>query len=279
MSMPTLPPIDPELTKEVALYMVLQSIALEETALSRIIDAESEKIRAVVAYIEKTCPDADVRKLLEANRSVHDVLEQVKDIQMILKSKMSRALEYLPKPEPPSPEPKPPKPRPPCLCFCMPCCCPPPKDCVCDEPPLKSGRATSVFKVYRSEWGNRIALNLSKVAHVDDNLKLQRNRHWESVLSLSKNKYSIEFNIEFQKEKSRSEPIYLELKIHENETEIKNIVFTTKDSILEGGIIHTAHNPSRNYLVSISARSDRKIKIANGTVLVTKEPESRAAKK
>jgi hypothetical protein len=137
MSMPDFPPIDPCLSQESALNMILHSIALEEVALSHVINAEGEKIQAVIASmnIDGQCCFADMQKLLEVNKSVHDVLEQVKEMQMLLKSKMSRAIEYLPKPEPPlcpEPEPEPPpcfKPKPPC--FCKPSHCPPKKICFC----------------------------------------------------------------------------------------------------------------------------------------------------
>lgn len=44
MSMPEFPKPDPDFTPEKALTMILSSVALEEVALSHIINAEAEKI-------------------------------------------------------------------------------------------------------------------------------------------------------------------------------------------------------------------------------------------
>ena len=117
--MPDFSPIDPCLSRESALNMILHSIALEEVALSHIINAEGEKIQAIVASMDKKCCSADMQILLNVNNSVRDVLEQVKELQMLLKSKMSRVMEYLPCPEPKPPCPHE-KPRT-CKCdFCSP---------------------------------------------------------------------------------------------------------------------------------------------------------------
>jgi hypothetical protein len=256
MSMPNFPPVDPDLNRENALNMILQSIALEEAALSHIINAEGEKIQAAVASVQKKCCDADMQKLLEINRSVHDVLEQVRDIQMLLKSKMSRALEYMPRPEPPHSKPEP-----------IPKCCPPEKiracKCVFCEP------ATSIFKVFRSDWTKNAALNLSRLDFCDDDIQLQRNHCGESLLVLSKNKYSVEFNLKLQKE--AADHVFLECKICENEKEAENIIFSTDEAILTGGFIHTADNHSGKFLVSMKLHSKQKIKIDGGIVTVTKE--------
>ena len=117
MSMPEFPKPDPDLTQEQALTMILSSIALEEAALSHIINAEGEKIQ----YILKQAPcgqaSADLKDTLAVNQSVANLLEIILQNQMILKNKMDKVLEYLPKPPCP-PEP----PQPPCVtvecCLC-----------------------------------------------------------------------------------------------------------------------------------------------------------------
>lgn len=49
MSMPELPKPNPDMTQEQALTMILSSIALEEVALSHIINAEGEKIQYILS--------------------------------------------------------------------------------------------------------------------------------------------------------------------------------------------------------------------------------------
>ncbi|NLT57725.1 MAG: hypothetical protein GXX99_02040 [Clostridiales bacterium] len=98
MSMPEFPKPNPDLTQEQALTMILSSIALEEVALSHIINAEGEKIQCVLNQLE--CGDGrfSLQGLLEVNRSVSNLLDIVLQNQLILKNKMDRVLEYLPKP-------------------------------------------------------------------------------------------------------------------------------------------------------------------------------------
>ena len=98
--------------------MVVASIAMEESALSRIIDAEGDKLR----YILDRCREASdceetPKKILEANESVTRLLDAVAQNQTILRNKLALALDAGGgcSPEPPCPPPCPPlPPGPPC---------------------------------------------------------------------------------------------------------------------------------------------------------------------
>lgn len=104
------------MTREQALTMVVASIAMEESALSRVIDAEGDKLR----YILDRCREAGgceetPKEILEANASVTRLLDAVAQNQTILRAKLALALEAgggCP-PEPPCP-PMPPCPPAPC---------------------------------------------------------------------------------------------------------------------------------------------------------------------
>ena len=109
MSMPVLPEPNKSLTKQDALNMILSSIALEETALSHIINAEGEKIQHI---LKTSCSNTEI---LAVNKSVDNLLETIMQNQIILKSKMESALEHMPI------EPQKPKPCPCSLC-CDNCC-------------------------------------------------------------------------------------------------------------------------------------------------------------
>ena len=123
MSMPSFPKDGANMTREQALTMVIASIAMEERALGRVIDAEGDKLR----YILDRCQEAvgceeTPREILEANESVTRLLEAVAQNQTILRSKLALALEagdvYPPcPPEPPCPPPCPPEPP----CPAVPC--------------------------------------------------------------------------------------------------------------------------------------------------------------
>jgi hypothetical protein len=105
--MPKLPTPDLCLTKEQSLHMILASIAMEEAALSHILNAEGEKIQYAIENAQK----CGYEVLLEVNQSAKDVIAMIIDLQMILKEKMKQAIASLP-------ESRPPCPWPPYACAC-----------------------------------------------------------------------------------------------------------------------------------------------------------------
>jgi hypothetical protein len=95
MSMPEFPNPDCILTREQSINAILTSIALEEAALSHIINAEGEKIQYVLQNIDLKNFYHDMDKILEVNESVSDLIEQITDMQLILKNKMRLAAKFL----------------------------------------------------------------------------------------------------------------------------------------------------------------------------------------
>ena len=71
-------------TREQAITDIIQSVALEETALSHILNAEGEKIQKVVAMA-----DATPEQLLAVNKSVESMVTAVSRLEMILQAKLS----------------------------------------------------------------------------------------------------------------------------------------------------------------------------------------------
>ncbi len=66
-----------------AITDLIQSVALEQTALSHILNAEGEKIQAVLADDEVT-PEL----LLKTNKSVQGMVEAITRLEMLLHSKL-----------------------------------------------------------------------------------------------------------------------------------------------------------------------------------------------
>jgi len=138
MSMPEFPEPNPDFTLEQALIMILSSIALEEAALGHIMNAEGEKIQHTLDLTRCGDHTACLNSIVEVNKSVADLLEMVQQNQIILKNKMEKVLEFLPKP---GRLPGPPHPSTPdCIipdgmpaCFCV-----IPKVYHCNEPLLWS---------------------------------------------------------------------------------------------------------------------------------------------
>lgn len=71
-------------TRDQAITDLIQSVALEETALSHILNAEGEKIQKMVAL-----PDVTPEVLLATNKSVESMVNAVSRLEMILQTKLS----------------------------------------------------------------------------------------------------------------------------------------------------------------------------------------------
>ena len=118
MSMPSFPPNGADLTREEALTMIIASIAMEELALSHIINAEGEKLQYILGTLPGAKPCATPQDVLVVNKSVASLLDVVAQNQMLLKSKLEKVLAVCPPPAPPCPSPGPCPPGPP---VCEPC--------------------------------------------------------------------------------------------------------------------------------------------------------------
>ena len=82
MGMPVITPS--ATTREQAVTDIIESVALQETALSHILNAEGEKIQKMVALSDVT-PEV----LLATNKSVESMVNAVSRLEMILQSKLS----------------------------------------------------------------------------------------------------------------------------------------------------------------------------------------------
>ena len=70
MSMPSFPPNGADMTREEALTMIIASIAMEELALSHILNAEGEKLQYILGTLPGTKPCAGPQEVLAVNKSV-----------------------------------------------------------------------------------------------------------------------------------------------------------------------------------------------------------------
>ena len=94
MSMPKFP-IDPaSLSRDDAINQILTSIAMEELALSHVINAEGEKLQSILGTLEGSTirEPTTVDEVLQVNQSVEKTLEVAAKKQMILTQKMTEAL-------------------------------------------------------------------------------------------------------------------------------------------------------------------------------------------
>lgn len=80
MSMPKIE--CPHIDKCCAASSLLESVALEEAAISHILNAEGEKLQKAICLAD--CQD----DLLEINKSVEDMVDKVTSLEIILKAKL-----------------------------------------------------------------------------------------------------------------------------------------------------------------------------------------------
>ena len=91
MSMPAF--VETTIGREEAVNQILASIAMEELALSHILNAEGEKIQHVLGTLTgQTVSTATVQDLLDIDASVATMLSSVRDTQAQLMEKMTAAL-------------------------------------------------------------------------------------------------------------------------------------------------------------------------------------------
>lgn len=88
MSMPKIECQD--ISKCCAATSLLQSIALEEAAISHILNAEGEKLQKALSM--HTCSQKD---LIEINKSVEDMVGKIINLETILKCKLEMILPLL----------------------------------------------------------------------------------------------------------------------------------------------------------------------------------------
>ncbi|MCL2253796.1 MAG: hypothetical protein FWC09_05060 [Lachnospiraceae bacterium] len=96
MSMPKFPEI-PGLSLEDSMVQIISSIAMEELALSHIINSEGEKIQYVLGTLETGTGSSgqkiSLEDILKVNESVKDMLGAVSMNQMFLLGKLSAAMD------------------------------------------------------------------------------------------------------------------------------------------------------------------------------------------
>ncbi len=90
MSLPNIPDINPKfnLKRKDVINLLLASIAMEEIALSHILNAEGEKIQKVLEH------HPTIDEMLKVNRSVEKVIRAVIKKEMLLQFKLEDILDF-----------------------------------------------------------------------------------------------------------------------------------------------------------------------------------------
>lgn len=98
MSMPTIPDINANINinREDVINLLLASVAFEELGLAHLINAEAEKVQAVLGTLEdgdnvKGCPS--IHDLLKINKSVQRMMKDIIKKEMLLQFKLENVME------------------------------------------------------------------------------------------------------------------------------------------------------------------------------------------
>lgn len=81
MGMPVITP--GTITREESVGAIIESIALEESGIAHILNAESEKLQKII-----DSPDVTAQQLLAANQSVKNAVDTVIGLEIALKAKL-----------------------------------------------------------------------------------------------------------------------------------------------------------------------------------------------
>jgi len=96
MSFPTIPEISPtiSLDRSQVINLLLASVALEELSLAHVINAEAEKLQAVLGTLPGLAITAtSIAELLTVNREVRRTLQTVIKKEMLLEFKLEDILD------------------------------------------------------------------------------------------------------------------------------------------------------------------------------------------
>lgn len=82
MGMPVIKPR--KISKQAAVADIISSIAMEESSISHILNAESEKLQAIISM-----PHATIEQIMAANKSVQSTIDSIIQLESTLKNKMA----------------------------------------------------------------------------------------------------------------------------------------------------------------------------------------------
>jgi len=264
MSMPAFPEMKDILSREEAINAILTSIAMEETALGHIMDAEGEKIQYAIKKIQADQCCADLQKLVDVNESAASMLDRLHDMQIILKSKLRLVLCALPhkhdehhcvSPCPPEHDEH----------HCVPPCQAPGKPC-------KSVHSS----VPDCEWFHHTALHLKNASDCENGVKLCPKCNSALILPSSGKKYKIEMKLELSSKTNC--PISIEAEFRSG----GNTFYSNRYAChMEKNRVHLAESfiwetpASRSKGVfTIWLLSPENLKVDNGIISIAEVPES-----
>lgn len=276
MSQPTFPEINPDMTHDYALNMILTSIAMEETALGNIINAESEKLKYVIESLTQ-CDSGkhDLDCLLAVNQSITRLLDSVTQNQMLLKNKMESVLQAMPTTG-----------KCPICCEC-PCIsnCYPPDLCPCPTPPiicppfpsqercLAVFRGAQHFETWREScpipWTCETAHGQCIVGSNRDNAKI----------TLSAGCYTVAFAVNVKRRSSGSAERNIIINLRKLTANRRSDIFTyhypmpcSDESItlMASGIIAETHDECENISLMLELISPESLKVERAMLSIIK---------
>lgn len=247
MSMPEFPEPNTSLKREQVINAILMSIAMEETALSHIINAEGEKIQYAIEYVKSNNCSADLQKLLEVNESAASLIERINEMQIILKSKLRLVVSCLP--------PNTSEPTQPCSNQSNPSC-----------------QCTSIFSaIAGQEWFHCNTLRLEETSDCKNSIKLCHDNCGSLILLPCDKKFKLELYLEMINK--RSCPITIEILLQDKCSTIFSEKFTNDTKkyrvCLSDSLILETLDSHKENILTLRLHSPQSLKIINGKIMLT----------
>ena len=249
MGLPKFPDSKNILSREEAINAILTSIAMEETALSHILTAESEKIQFAIERADKQT-GCNMCTVLKINKSVTDMLDKVNDMQILLKSKLRIAASFLPDIDPPCP------PDPPV---------PPPKPCI------------SVFVVPKEYcWYEGTMLKLETHKSCNNGVRLEKDSCNRVILLPPGKTFKISLEMKMESVKCHSSSVEMALGHDKCITHAKIYCHDGKTShfnISDTQIWETSKLKKQHFIV-VRLTMPEIIKVLNGKIMITEQKDA-----
>lgn len=258
MSLPKFPSSSEIISREEAITAIITSIAMEETALSRIINAEADKIQYTLAYVTANTTNNSIKQILEVNQSVESLLSTINEMQILLKNKLRIAASIVPCTfAPPDPD-LPVNPVPPTRPCPQPCEPPvPPPDNICAPNPCAAFYAAET----RYCWycGKTLYFNAQTQdgSHIARQILLERGQ-----------KYRIKLNLSFLNKGSDAVRVGVSLCYGSETFQYRELNGNKGRARLSDDFIWETQGKYKKYMLAVTLLSPEKVSISYGELQI-----------
>ena len=94
MSIPKIPDINPDVTRDKAIDAIIMSISMEEMAIAHILNAEGEKLQYVLGTLAESNPgEITLCDIMAVNKSIQKTMREARKTERVLQFKLEDVIE------------------------------------------------------------------------------------------------------------------------------------------------------------------------------------------